>query len=90
MNDTNIEDILDYSVDSEIWLRVLNGKIAFTELICKDSFLAYVEEQNEKYCNDNGLCAECRSSLVEKDEHEEICGSRRVSERLLVCRNGCC
>lgn len=87
--DTNIESILDYSVEDIIWVRVLNQQIPYTELINKNAFYDYLNEQNIKYCEDNCLCSVCRTPLVEKVEMEEIWGSMQESERYWHCPYGC-
>jgi len=88
-NDTDIENFLDYSVEDIIWLHVLKGKVAFTQLFDKNSFLTYLEEENDKYCERNGLCNECRSPLERQESYEEVCGSRRLVEVDYRCSRGC-
>jgi len=86
---TDLESILDYTVENDMWLKVLNGRVPYTELIDKSSFLSYLEEENERYCLENGLCVTCRSLLQEREQIEEYCGSRMVVGRYLQCPNNC-
>jgi len=88
-NMTDIEDVLDYSVDSHMWLLAVKGKIPFTDLIDNGIFLAYLEDENEKFCEVERLCTECRSHMERQEQKEEICGSIRTSEVLWACSRGC-
>jgi len=87
--DYNIEDILEYDVEDISWLMVLNGKIPFTELIDKTAFLEYLENKNNKYCSDNGLCNVCRNPLKEFESYEDVFGSSQLIEREYICQYGC-
>lgn len=86
----DIEDFLEYQVEDIIWLRVANNLVPYTELINRDYLINYIKERNQKFCEDNGLCSECRSPLVERVEFEEIWGSKQESERYWCCPRGCC
>jgi len=85
----DINDVLDYSVEDDIWAKVINGKLPYTELISKNAFLDFLITENEEYCNANNLCEVCRSPLEIKEEQEEVCGSIRTSEIIFVCPRGC-
>lgn len=87
MNYYEIEDILEYDVDSVEWQRVSNGLILWTELINVKAFMKYVKEMNEKYCEDHNLCPVCRSELVEVFEDREHFGFP-AKEGLWICPNG--
>lgn len=87
--DNDISNFLEFNVTDIEWLRVINGKIPYTTLIDKDAFLSYLERENEKYCNDNGLCLVCRNPLVKEQQIEEYCGSKMVVNEYWVCPYGC-
>jgi len=88
-DENNIEDFLEFSVENVEWLRVVNSKISYTELIDKSAFLSYLEGKNEKYCEENGLCIVCRNPLEKFDSYEEVSGSRRLVEIEFRCPYGC-
>ena len=89
-NDGNdIENFLEYDVSNDIWIKFINKEIPIIEILDENSFYDYLETENEKYCKQEGICPECRGNLVLKVEYEEIWGSKRESERYLVCENGC-
>ena len=85
----NIADFLEYDVSNDIWIKIINKEIPIIEILDENSFYDYLETENEKYCKQEGICPECRGNLVLKVEYEEIWGSKRESERYLVCENGC-
>ena len=85
----NIADFLEYDVSNDIWIKIINKEIPIIEILDENSFYDYLETENEKYCKQEGICSECRGNLVLKVEYEEIWGSKRESERYLVCENGC-
>jgi len=89
MDDTNIEDFLEYNVSDITWLRVINHQIPYTELINKTGFLNFLISENDKYCEENGLCTICRNPLEKFDSYEEVCGSQRLVESDFRCRYGC-
>ena len=89
MDDNDICDFLEYNVEDIEWLRCINGQISILDLIDKSALLSYLEEKNEKYCEELGICTVCRTPLVEKVEYEEIWGSKQVSERYWCCPYGC-
>ena len=89
-NDGNdIENFLEYDVSDNIWLKIINKEIPIIEILDENAFYEYFTNENVKYCDQEGLCSECRGNLVLKVEYEEIWGSKRESERYLVCENGC-
>jgi len=55
----------------------------------KSALLSYLEECNEKYCEDNGLCRSCRNPLKEYESKEELWGSIQTVEELWACPNNC-
>ena len=85
----NIADFLEYDVSNDIWIKIINKEIPIIEILDENAFYDYLETENEKYCKQEGICPECRGNLVLKVEYEEIWGSKRESERYLVCENGC-
>ena len=85
----DIENFLEYDVSDNIWLKIINKEIPLIEILDENAFYDYLETENEKYCKQEGICPECRGNLVLKVEYEEIWGSKRESERYLVCENGC-
>ena len=85
----DIADFLEYSVEDESWIKLINREIPIIDVLDENAFYEYFESENEKFCKQEGLCPECRGKLVEKIEYEEIWGSRRESERYLVCENRC-
>jgi len=89
-NDGNdIENFLEYDVSNDIWIKFINKEIPLIEILDKNALYDYLETENEKYCKQEGICPECRGNLILKVEYEEIWGSKRESERYLVCENGC-
>jgi len=85
----DIADFLEYGVEDESWIKLINREIPLIELFDQNTLYDYLETENEKYCKQEGICPECRGNLVLKVEYEEIWGSKRESERYLVCENGC-
>jgi len=85
----DIENFLEYDVSNDIWLKIINKEIPIIEILDENSFYDYLETENIKYCKQEGICPECRGNLVLKVEYEEIWGSKRESERYLVCEIGC-
>ena len=88
-SNNDIENFLEYDVSDNIWLKIINKEIPIIEILDENAFYDYLETENEKYCKQEGICPECRGNLVLKVEYEEIWGSKRESERYLVCENGC-
>ena len=89
-NDGNdIENFLEYDVSDNIWLKIINKEIPIIEMLDENSIYNYLETENTRYCKQEGICPECRGNIVLKVEYEEIWGSKRESERYLVCENGC-
>jgi len=87
--DNDIENFLEYDVSNDIWVKIINKEIPIIEILDENAFYDYLETENIKYCLQEGICPECRGNLVLKVEYEEIWGSKRESERYLVCENGC-
>ena len=87
--DNSIEDFLEYGVESIEWLRVCNSQIQYTELLDKNALQRYFINENEKYCEENGLCTVCRNPLEKFDSYEEVSGSQRLVETDFRCRYGC-
>lgn len=85
----DIADFLEYDVGDNEWIKLINKEIPIIDLIDENAVYEYILSENIRYCDQEGLCHECREKLVEKIEYEEIWGSRRESERYLVCENGC-
>jgi len=85
----DIENFLEYDVSNDIWINFINKEIPLIELFDQNSIYEYLETENTRYCKQEGICPECRGNLVLKVEYEEIWGSKRESERYLVCENGC-
>ena len=81
----NIEDYLNYNVEDPEWLEVINGKLSLSQMINSNSLMRYIEIQNEKYCLQNNLCANCRTPLIEHKHYEEVHGSRQLIEITLDC-----
>jgi len=88
-SNNDIENFLEYDVSDNIWLKIINKEIPIIEILDENAFYDYLETENEKYCKQEGICLECRGNLVLRVEYEEIWGSKRESERYLVCENGC-
>jgi len=84
-NDNDIENFLEHSVESLEWLRVCNGQIPYTVLLDKNTFKQYFISENERYCDQEGICPECRNPLKEFVEMEDGI----ISERYWSCGNGC-
>jgi len=82
---TDIEDVLDYSVEDIKWVQVINGKLPYTELISKDALLDFLVSENETYCKENNLCEICRNPLEPITEYED----GMISERYWACKHGC-
>ena len=87
--DNSIEDFLEFGVESIEWLRVVNCQIAFTELLDKNALQEYFKSENEKYCEEQGICNVCRNPLEKFDSYEEVCGSKRLVEIEFRCPYGC-
>ena len=88
-NCNDIENFLEYDVSNDIWMKIINKEIPIIEILDENALYDYLETENDKYCKQEGICPECRGNLVLKVEYEEIWGSKRESERYLVCENGC-
>jgi len=88
-DENNIEDFLEFSVENVEWLRVCNNQIQYTELLDKNAFDEYFKFENDKYCEENGLCTVCRNPLEKFDSYEEVSGSRQLVEIDFRCRYGC-
>jgi len=85
----DISDFIEYDVSDNEWIRLINKEIPIIDILDENAFYEYLETENTRYCKQEVLCPECRGKLVEKIEYEEIWGSRRESERYLICENGC-
>jgi len=81
----DIADFLEYDVESLEWLMVLNNKVPYTTLFNESAIFDYLNSESEKYCNQEGICHECRNPLKEFIEYED----GRIIERYLACPNGC-
>ena len=86
---TDIEDFFELGVEDKEYLQICNRLIDARRIIDFDSLIDYMREQNVQYCVDNELCEECRSPLQEREQIEEVCGSRMVIGRYLICPNNC-
>jgi len=84
-NCNDISDFLEYDVESLEWLMVINNKVPYTTLFNESAIFDYLNSESEKYCNQEGICHECRSPLKEFIEYED----GMISERYLACENGC-
>lgn len=85
----HLEDYLEYSVGEDTWLKFINRDLPLIDLIDENAFMDYLEEQNRIYCDQNGLCPECRSPLERYEHKEEVWGSVQTVEVLPICPNGC-
>ena len=81
----DISDFLEYGVESLEWLMVLNNKVPYTTLFNESSIFDYLNSESEKYCDQEGICHECRTPLKEFIEYEDGI----ISERYWACGNGC-
>ena len=85
-NDGNdIENFLEYDVSDNIWLKIINKEIPIIEILDENAFYEYFTNENVKYCDQEGLCSECRTPLKEFIEYEDGI----ISERYWACGNGC-
>jgi hypothetical protein len=82
-------NFIESAVDQPEYLQVCNELVHPSKILDWEILLDYMKEKNRVYSEENGLCEVCHSELVERKEYEEIWGSRQISERLWVCRNGC-
>ena len=86
--DSGINDIkafLNYNVEDEEWLQVLNGLKTIEIMIDTDELFMYMDASNKDYCNEHNLCEKCRSELVEvRDQQGEHFG-RPVFEKIWIC-----
>ena len=48
-----------------------------------------MREQNEKYCEREGLCPVCHAELIEKEDPRGEHFGTPYNERILVCPNNC-
>jgi len=83
--DNDISDFLEFGVESIEWLRVCNSQIPYTELLDKNAFHEYFRSENEKYCEEQGICNVCRNPLIEFAEKED----GMTSEKYWACSYGC-
>jgi hypothetical protein len=84
-NDNNIDNFLEYSVENDEWLQIINGLRRPSDIICWNSLLQFMTEQNKKFCAKHCLCESCRSELNEYTEYvDEI-----ISDIYHSCPNGC-
>lgn len=84
----DIEDLLDIDVDSIEWIQIINGQRPWTDLFNKNNIIKFLEEMNEKFCEDHNLCKVCRSELIEvKEDRVEHFGFP-ATEIIWVCPNG--
>jgi len=88
-NDTDIENFLDYSVEDIEWFQILNGKRTFNELFDKKALLEMMWKKHEKYCEDNGLCPECRGFMEKYPSYEDVRGAKGLVEYEYKCSKGC-
>jgi len=83
--DNDISDFLEFGVESIEWLRVCNSQITYTELLDKNALQEYFKSENEKYCEEQGICNVCRNPLIEFTEKED----GMTSEKYWNCSYGC-
>jgi len=76
----DIKDYLNYDVEDDEWLDVLNGKSPLMKLINRTSLMRYIELENEKYCLENNLCTNCRTPLEIYKHYENVRGSKQLVE----------
>ena len=81
----DIENFLEYDVSDNIWLKIINREIPIIEILDENVFYEYFTNENIKYCDQEGLCSECRTPLKEFIEYEDGI----ISERHWACGNGC-
>jgi hypothetical protein len=84
-NDNNIENFLEYSVENDEWLEILNNPKKLSTIVSWDSLFRYMVSEHEKYCAENCLCETCRSELVEYTEYVD----EKISDMYWSCPNGC-
>lgn len=89
MDQPGIDEFLEYNVDDNEWLYIVNGQWPIFDLLDLKSLQRYIEEENERYCEENGLCPVCRASLVEKYRMDEYWGSVQRVFDCYACPNGC-
>jgi hypothetical protein len=73
-NENDIDLILEYEVENPEYLEIINGTRGLADVISWSSLLAFMNEQNKKYCDEHCLCLKCREPLVEynKTKYEDI------------------
>jgi hypothetical protein len=80
-----LEDYLEFSVGEDEFFEVLQGKRTIENIIDFDSLMSYLERENEKYCESEGLCPECRSPLERHNHIEEYWGAKMTVGYEWVC-----
>jgi hypothetical protein len=84
-NDYNIENFLEYSVENDEWLQILNNPKQLSTIICWDSLYQYMIEKNKEFCDKRCLCESCRSPIKENIEYVD----GLISDIQWSCENGC-
>jgi len=85
----DLEDVLNFTLESAEFLQAVNGLINPCNIINKESLRLAFSEINEEYCEQNDLCKTCRNELEEVNEHRGEHFGMESHERVLVCSNGC-
>jgi hypothetical protein len=80
-----LNDYMEIDVQDDAWLEVLNGRLTIEKIINYDGIHRYMTERNREYCEQNGLCEECRSELVEVYEPYNEHFGRPVGEKMSIC-----
>jgi len=85
----DLEDIINFQIESAEFLQAVNGLINPCNIINKESLRLAFLEINDEYCEQNNLCKTCRNELQEVNEHRGEHFGRESYDRFLVCLNGC-
>lgn len=86
---TDIDDILEYTVEDPEWLQICNGLRMPNGIIDWRALLDYMVERNLKYCDDLRLCNVCRRNLVLVKESRGEHFGVDCFETVWHCPNGC-
>jgi len=84
-NYVDIEDILNFPIESPEFLAVVNGLVDVKKIISGESLLIILSDINDKYCEDNNLCKVCRSELEEVSESRGEHFGRNSYEKMVIC-----
>jgi len=89
--ENKLEDFLDLNIedDAEI-VDILHYRKPVVSALDLGAVFEFVKEWNESYCEENNLCPECRSPLINNFTMEEYWGSMIRVPDGTSCINGCC